>query len=1385
MAEDLNRSVRIYLNTSDAQKSYNELIQANNRLKKALAELEAQGKKNTQEFKKTSTEQKNLERTMANYEAKIKETSRVLNNLSGATLNELNAVRKSLRTELNKTAQGTDQYKTKLEQLLRVEQQRKLVLDDMSGQLTQQQSLFSRMANGFNKFGAMGASAIAAVTGISMTFRKCAADAAAMDDVYSDVMKTTGMTRDEVLELNQALKSMDTRTSRERLNELAATAGKLGINAKEDILRFVEASNQINVALGEDLGEDAIKQIGKMVGVFQDCTNELQGKNLKEQMLAVGSAINELGASSTASEDYLVQFAGRLGGVARQAGISMDAILGFGSALDQDMQAVEMSATAFSTVLTKMLSDPAKFANAAGLEVQKFSALVRSDANEAMKELLGALKETGNFEVLTPILQEVGLTGTRATGVITAMANSLDKINEAQRIANEAMNEGVSITKEYNTKNNNLQAQLDKAQKSFKDASIALGESLNPILLKSTSATTYLVKGLAQLGPWLSKNKGLVITLATTWTAYALWVSRATIADKAKLITTKALNLTMSMAKPIVLACSVAYNTLTGNTIRANAAQKLLKATMATTPWGAILAAVTAIGVGIYKWATHQSELEIAMQSATEQMIKEKTECNNLFTSAMNAAEGSKERAKYIGIINEKYGDYLPNLLSEKTTNEELANAMAEVNTQLRSKIALQSQEEAIAKIVSDELEDQAEQIQEIRERAIEELRSTELADQFMQDFEAFANQNKDKIKGILAEDRHLVADFFETWNGGMMSGAITNWGFYTDAVKNATEYLRSLKNVAGEIQKVKDKFKQFIVEPPTKIDPKEEICEKCGMIKSQCICNKGKGGTIGSGGEETVKKEIDERLKVIDDAAQKEIDIYRQKYISYEITEKQYSDKSKEILEKALADKLALENLNEKDREELLKQFNENQVKNKQEADRKMIENLKKSHEETIHSVDNLYEEELQILEDKHNEGLIKDEEYEQEKRALSQNYSKAKLKIEETFFAQADLLYKNNVDGSKELVEDFAKNVEDANKNLAESFKNVVKEQKSMYENASNYLSGISSAVDGPANAIIDGFSNAMNIANKAMEDGVMSASDKIQIVGAAIAGAMESVQQASDLIFEMETNNLEIQKNKQLAIVGDNAEEREKVELEYAQKKLDLEKKQANANAGIQTAQLWINTAMGIASAWASSMQLGPIAGPIAAAALTALLLATAGIQQAAIIKQRDAVLSQTLDSSSIGSGGASSASTTQRVAVPQAAEGRYNVIGEDDGVHYNNVSYAGVARTGLVSTPTLVGERGTELIIDANTLRNIQMNAPYVIDAIRANRVVPQRASGKYDTIVATDNSDLTKAVERLNQILDALYTNGVQSIIVLSELQKKMEEYNKLHNKIKR
>ncbi|MEI3554429.1 MAG: hypothetical protein V8Q54_07165 [Alistipes senegalensis] len=65
--------------------------------------------------------------------------------------------------------------------------------------------------------------------------------------------KTTGMTREEVEELNASLGKINTRTAQEELLGMARVGGKLGI-AKQDIEGFTRAADVIKISLAKTSG---------------------------------------------------------------------------------------------------------------------------------------------------------------------------------------------------------------------------------------------------------------------------------------------------------------------------------------------------------------------------------------------------------------------------------------------------------------------------------------------------------------------------------------------------------------------------------------------------------------------------------------------------------------------------------------------------------------------------------------------------------------------------------------------------------------------------------------------------------------------------------------------------------------------------------------------------------------------------------------------------------------------------------------------------------------------------------------------------------------------------------------------------------------------------
>lgn len=284
---------------------------------------------------------------------------------------------------------------------------------------------------------------------------------AELSDVMAGVMKTTGLSEEAVDRLNEKFKQMDTRTANAQLLELAQVAGKLGYSAEKDVMGFVAAADKIGVALGEDLGgvEEAVNSLGKLVNIFK-INDQFE---LEDSLLKVGSAINTLGASGTANEKNLIDFAQRLAGVAPAANISLPQVLALGAVMDELGQRMETSSTAIGQFLVQIGSDVPKYAKIAGMSVKDFSALLQKDANEAfLRVISGAKSTTGGIEGLAKSMGVLEVSGSGGIAALGAIADNVDLVRDRLKIANEAFDEGTSVLDEFNTVNTNLAANLEK-----------------------------------------------------------------------------------------------------------------------------------------------------------------------------------------------------------------------------------------------------------------------------------------------------------------------------------------------------------------------------------------------------------------------------------------------------------------------------------------------------------------------------------------------------------------------------------------------------------------------------------------------------------------------------------------------------------------------------------------------------------------------------------------------------------------------------------------------------------------------------------------------------------------------------------------------------------
>lgn len=428
---------------------------------------------------------------------------------------------------------------------------------------------------------------------------------AELSDAISDVKKTTGLSTPVVKELASELGKLDTRTSRAELLALARDAGKLGLSAKQDVLEFVRAGNQINVALGEDLGEDAIKNIGKLVDLFK--LKEQFG--LEQSMLKVGSALNELGMASTASEGYMVEFLKRMGGIAPIAGITIQETLALGATLDSLGQTSEVSSTALSKLFVKLGSDAEKYAGLAGMSVDKFKDILSKNALEAFIAVLEGTKKTeGGVVALAETLGDMGIDAARAAGIFGVLGQNTERLREQMEISNRAFAEGTSVTDEYKEKNENLAAQLEK-----------LGKEFNRLIANNTIIDwlTGMVHTTRDVIDWMKRHADaiamVVRVLATAVVAWASYRVGAMATVKLK-----------SLMATLNTALATSYGVLTNKIKLADGAAKAFNATTKMSPLGLLLGVLSTATMLFMDFGKEVSAATTAQADFNEQAEKTK-----------------------------------------------------------------------------------------------------------------------------------------------------------------------------------------------------------------------------------------------------------------------------------------------------------------------------------------------------------------------------------------------------------------------------------------------------------------------------------------------------------------------------------------------------------------------------------------------------------------------------------------------------------------------------------------------------------------------------------------------------------------------------------------
>lgn len=1280
--------VIVTLNGEPAKRVLNELEKEYKDLEKAALDAykagdDALGKKLDKQAQKV---RKSFE--VAKVEAK--KFDEIIKNINSASLRDLNKVSKQLQDEIKKLAPGTQAFIDKSKQLQQVNTRIATLKQGFKGVVEEQKKLsFKSLSESFNHYFGIVTAGIGAITGLSLAFRKAAQAAAELDDTYADVMKTTGLTHNEVALLDNDLMKIDTRTSREQLLLLARDAGKLGISGRQEILGFVRAADQIQVALGEDLGEGAIKQLGKIADVL----GYTQQMGVEKSLLSIGSAVNAVGQASTASEAYLVEFVQRLAGVGAQAGISAADLIGFASGLDQSAMKVEMASTAFQKFLMKLYEDPAQFAGYAKMEVQEFTDLLKNDANKAITTVLQSLKDQDGFAALVPIFKDMGLDGARAVSVLASMASNLSAITDAQALANVEFEKATSVTEEYGVKNNNLQAQLEKARKEFQNATITLGQSLNPVLLKSTKGVTYLIKVLA------SSGKEIAIA-AMSVAALVIAVKSVTIVHKTYNAVVKAGNVLQSTFTVVTKAASVAINVLRGRTIAATKAYLAMKAAMSASVFGIIAAAVAGLAVVISKLiekhreaaeaARWQENLEKKVsESFAEEEAKVRTltkiiESNNVsLESRRKALEELKQiipdyhadltkEGKLINNNKSALDAYLNSLRTQasiKIYTEDLEAREAEImkleeeldkvkekedlvragaikptkivaNGDFDTDTVEMDQEEAINSVVAERqaIEQQILDLQDKQEIVLnrigerlnkntqsltpQEREIAEITDRYLKMFEQIRNESLDDRKGAEQEISLLKVDMQKEIDAVNDKWAVIKQA-EADAAEVGNEYLTQ-----AQFKLLQERYRKL-----TKSE--KELVDKgyAALTEEDSQTLKDRYDRFVEADKRLADKRYNDAVKALDNQQRAEQNEAKRLYISGELSADQYERRLLEIKNEYLQKKYDLAKQEGRDTSAIKQQILDQQIgENKAAYDRqlKALEEAQRGEETTLKAA--------------RAQRKISEEEYESQMLALKMTYLQKKLELVKTSGLDETAATQAILDAQIE-AEEAASRKMDKLREEAQAVRDKLNPDSAQAQELQMQLDHLAELHEAKLLSEQEYEEAVAQLEQEYAEKNLQMKLQKAQDYIQKSQSFLNAASNFTSALQSAETAQLEAEYQARLTAAGDNAEERERVEQEYEQKKLDTQKKYADVDMVINIAKTIAAGALAAVQAFA---QLGPIAGAV----MAAVIAGTTAAEVATIIAQRNAI-----KNASVGGGGGGSAQKTGTRTVSGYSGGGY--------------------------------------------------------------------------------------------------------------------------------
>ncbi len=1243
---------------------------------------------------------------------------------ANATLKQLEAEARKLNAELRQLNVNSKEFGDKEKEFQKINSR----VREIRGEINQTGGAFSKLADQANKYQQILQMITVGLIGFGASVVGLIKGNAKLEDSLADIRKTTKLTVDEVKKLNTELGKIDTRTSRSDLREMAVVAGQLGI-AQKDILPFVDSIDKLNVALGAEIKGGA-SEVATQMGTLRNVLTDMKTSAVSDDMLRLGNAINVLGADGFATAPVLVDLSNRIGGVGMSLGLSSAEVMGISATLQELAVSTERGGTAMTKILMKMTYNTADFAKVAGIPLQEFTNLVNTDLYGAFVKVVEGSKRGGEgATILGKLIRELEISGAGASEVFSKLGDNTEMLQQKVALAGKSLQGTDEITRQFNDKNTTLGATLDKLGKEFYRLITLPG--VTEFLKSMVGSVVNLVAWFKALPEWIEKYRIQLIALTG---AIGVYIAAQTRSIQVAILNNLTLKegILLKMKDAVVLDYLVIKEQLLaiwkGNgtvaTKLATTAQWLWNAAMAANPIGLLIAGITALVAAVKTYETYNSQA-IALEKLKASTTVELADANKRLEDAYEKVAGTVRNLNQLSVQEKK--DLQEKIdLTIKQAEAELVLLQAKQKT-----IGDAAAKPTILQRVWNTVKSGTTPGGAAMTVASNAIDAQENREEATKPYEEGIKKLQDKISQF-KDAKQSLSDVLNAESigdkivGESLDNLEAKLSKYQVALKASVAGSEDFIRVQGKIKELNKKIQSFDRSDPATGTPAEE--ESKAKKQADYLLD--------------IKKQLAQaRAAVTEGEMERELAIEEEKLA--ERLEKIKGNSADEIeLRRLLTDQLLQK------QDEIRDKYAEKNLQNQYRIDKELAD-------AKMEALDKNSDEYLQAVLD----SLQREMEY---TLSVTRATEEQKQAIKATYAQKATNVVAKHTDNEDQNLYNYQEQLKTLR--LKSDIDLAEKQVKIRLEVDAKYRKILEDNIKDEARTAEIKKQMAEEVAARQIqlskETALRVADDAISLAKGAVDGlaqifAMQTDAENQQLRQDEQANdkkkaNLQAQLDAKLISKAQYDAQVGRMDKDMDKKRKKMEHDQAVRNKEVAL----FNALISVATAVASALSAGPGVGIV----LSIITAALGAIQIGYILSQK----------------------------VPEAAKGRYSVIGQDDNKLYKDVPLVNSPETGLYSTPTLISETGQEIVIDPKTTKNLMVNYPHVIDAINFARV-PQRAVGRYQdspspapaAALATVDPEFMASINRLNSLIE----QGIPAFISYDHLRETTNRVNEIEAEV--